>query len=274
MTGRRRLWPPVFTGPAPLDPEQDPTFVGIGRDQEKWRFPGGIRAEWFEGPTGERVPKVQRVLFTSSGTFSKGDYPWARYAFVTCVGGGGGGAGAAATGSGQAACGGGGGGGAFAQSLLDLSDLDDDETVTVGGGGSGGAGASNGAWGGDTSFGSHVVADGGAGGGYVNATASFPSGSLTGSGGRRSNSTGDLLSGGDGGSFGVVFGATSANQVYGGAGGGSALAGGAESRRANEDALAGDGPGGGGSGAGNLESQSAKDGGDGSDGIVIIDLIG
>ena len=94
---------------------------------------------------------VQTVYFTSSGTFSKGSYPWLRAIKVKVQGGGGGGAGSGSNGHG----GGAGGGSAYAESFItDIAGLDSSVTVTRGAGGAGGAaGNNNGVSGGQTSFG-------------------------------------------------------------------------------------------------------------------------
>jgi hypothetical protein len=110
---------------------------------------------------------VDTVYFTSSGDFEKADYPWLRAIRVRVQGAGGGGGGAATTGATTAAVGGSGGGGVFAESFItNISGLADSETVTVGSGGAGGAaGANAGSAGGTSSFGSLVSANGGGGGG-------------------------------------------------------------------------------------------------------------
>src|SRR5690606_34295960 len=102
------------------------------------------------------------VYFTSSGTFTKADYPGLRAVRVKVQAGGGGGGGAAGTSPGEEAAAAGGGGGEYAESFIPASGLSAAETITVGTGGSGGAAGFNiGSTGGDSSFGSHVVAKGG-----------------------------------------------------------------------------------------------------------------
>jgi hypothetical protein len=251
----------------------DSIFNGVDRDQERYEMGGaGMQARFYRGPDGELWPRFERVIFTSNGTFDKADYPWAKRAMITAVGGGGGGAGAAATSAGQASAGGGGGSGAYSVAEVLLSAMSDSETVTIGAGGAGGSGASNGVVGGDSSFGAHCVAKGGFTGGYINATASFPQASLSGSGGQASAGTGDIKGGGNGGTFGLVLNCTVTNHACGGGSGGSVFGGGSDTIRYSESPRDGDAPGAGGSGVANIQSQTAKDGGDGADGIVIVDL--
>jgi hypothetical protein len=99
-----------------------------------------------------------KETFTSSGTFTVPtgiDAVW-----VTLLGGGGGGNGGAST------LGGGGGasGGAIYQQLVDVSGQGGSVSVTIGAGGAGGAGLTAGTDGGDTTFGSLLLAEGGPGG--------------------------------------------------------------------------------------------------------------
>lgn len=138
------------------------------------------------------------VYFTANGTFTKATYPWLRAIRVKTVGAGGGSGGAATTGAGEVAAGAGGGGGAYAESFItDIAGLSASVTVTVGAGGAGGAaGANAGSTGGDSSFGSAVIAKGGNGGaaGFANTAPTMGNGGAT--GGSASDSTGDLKIGG------------------------------------------------------------------------------
>ena len=109
---------------------------------------------------------VETLYITSSGSFTKATYPWLRAIKVTACGGGGGAGGAATTGGGQIAIGGVGAGGAGSITFInDISSLDASVTVTVGAGGAGGAAGNNdGSAGGDSSFGTVCVATGGGAG--------------------------------------------------------------------------------------------------------------
>jgi hypothetical protein len=210
-------------------------------------------------------------VFTASGSFDIGDYPWARSVKVTAVGAGGGGGGAPATGAGQVSGGGGGGGGSTAIVRLAVADLASTETVTVGDFGGGGFGANNGTAGGSSSFGTHAVAGGGGGGGFVPATTP-PIGGPAQSGGVAT--AGDILiKGGGAGAPALLNHAGGINGANGGFGGSSTHGGGAKSARvATEEA--GGNYGAGGSGAARTASSTALTGGTGSNGIVIVEIYG
>jgi hypothetical protein len=180
----------------------------------------------------------ETVYYTSSGTFSKADFPWLRAIRVRCQGGGGAGGGRNTSG----ASAGGGGGGYAEKFITDIAGLPSTVTVTRGAGGAsvsttttGNAGVSSvfdptglnviGAGGGGGG-----VAGGGTGGGFSNADfgASGSSGasSLNGLGtGRETGASGGgshLGGGGSGASTGNSNG--SPGLVYGGGGGGAATA--------------------------------------------------
>lgn len=107
--------------------------------------------------------------YTSNSTWFKPDN--LRFVIVTIVGGGAGG-GTGRISAQPALSGPGGGAGGIAIVKIDAANLNDSESVVVGEGGAGASGAEllNGAPGGDSSFGSHVIAYGGqpgaAGAGY------------------------------------------------------------------------------------------------------------
>jgi hypothetical protein len=129
----------------------------VDRDEALWRRTGTgfLPAASPNSPTP--------VVFTSSGSFVKANYPWARRVRVRGQAPGGGGGGAA-FGAGQGNSGAGGGGGYF-EKWIDVGDLAASVTVTIGAVGSGGsAGNNNGTAGGSVSFGSHATANGGAAG--------------------------------------------------------------------------------------------------------------
>lgn len=216
---------------------------------------------------------VQTVVFTSSGTFTKASYPWLAAIRVKVVGGGGAGAGAAAVATGEASCGSGGGSGAYAESFItDIAGLAASETVTIGAGGTGVAGAGGNA-GSSSSFGSAVVATGGQQG-----FTTIAAGSTVfiardaGGGGAKSGCTGNFTAGGNGGTYGMR---TAATVCQGGSSGGSVFGGGRQATGTNSAGLPGDAPGAGGSGAAHVYAGSdlaAKAGGNGADGIVIVEL--
>jgi len=212
---------------------------------------------------------LQTVTFTSSGTFSKATYPDARAFRVRVQGAGGGGAGSGITGAGQASVGSGGGAGVYAESFItDIASLAASVTVTIGAGGLRGAGASNGAAGGQSSFGSLVVAPGA--GNSSNRTASAPPVLIVGAN-ATGGGTGDLLIPGEAGGTGIV---AKEGQGDGGAGGNSVFGAGARGAPTGSDGVDGLGFGSGGSGSANGASTSAKNGGNGADGIVIVEVFG
>jgi len=126
-----------------------------------------------------------RMIFTSTGTFTKADDVPAHVLNVTvhCIGGGGGGGGGD-TDTGKRGTGGGGGG--YTMERLALTALGDDETVTVGAAGASGATQSSptaGGAGGTSSFGSHCSATGGSAGSAATGAAMGGSSGGAGSGG-------------------------------------------------------------------------------------------
>ena len=126
-----------------------------------------------------------RMIFTSSGTFTKADEVPAHVVNVTvhCIGGGGGGGGGDTD---TAKRGTGGGGGGYTMERLALSALSSDETVTVGAAGATGATQSSptaGGAGGTSSFGSHCSATGGGAGSAATGGAMGGSSGGAGSGG-------------------------------------------------------------------------------------------
>jgi hypothetical protein len=228
--------------------------------------------------TDNRTQYNPHYVFTSQSTggagtaFEKADYPWAKYVRVRMVGGGGGSSGIGTTAAGQWNCSGGASGGAYAESVILVEDLASSIAIVIGTGGSGGVGASAGGGGTSSTFGSTVVvADGGTSGGF-SAAAAFASGAL--SGDSTSTNTGDITAPSDGGGSGLALGLSSANQQFGGAGGGSYFAGRTDMPRAGEGVRNGNAPGGGGSGTAQGASGSDLTGGDGADGIVIIEIFG
>lgn len=215
----------------------------------------------------------QRVIFTSSGTFSKASYTGLRAVKVMAVGGGGGSGGSATTAAGQAATSGAGAGGNYAEKWILAASLASSETVTVGNGGTAGAAGNNaGGTGSTSSFGTACIATGGPGGGGAAASSS-----ATGSGGGSGDSTGcvgDLIITGQDGSDGRHdAGGLRINDAVGGAAGGGLGYGRSESNiTASAAGLDGNTYGGGASGSHNQASQTQVAGGVGGKGIVIVDV--
>jgi hypothetical protein len=231
------------------------------------------------------------IYITSNGNFEKAAAlkldsvapspeatPWLRAIRVRLVGGGGAGGGASATTSTQGAAGAGGGAGGYAERFYtNISALSASVSVTIGSGGTGSAGASGGG-GGTTEFGGagdawRVRASGGGGAGWnLGSTAggTLRQGSSAGSG-----SNGDLLLTGGPGQMMIVFVISAFNSLSGN-GGNSFFAGGGHGAAPNIDSGSNGvngSRGSGGSGAINLGTQaSARAGGNGGAGIVIVEL--
>ena len=217
--------------------------------------------------------------YTSSGTFDKADPLGTgdiglRAIKVTCVGGGGGGGGCATTGAGQAAMAGGGTGGGAGISFILASSLSASETVTRGSGGAGGAaGLNNGATGANSIFAPgetyEVKGGGGRSGGSGEAlTPPAVRGTAPGS----TTSVGDI----------VVFGSRREARYYIASDFVAALAGGWNPLFGAEQGYGQTGSGlngdngvsvgeGGGGGANTASQATARSGGTGANGIVIVD---
>jgi hypothetical protein len=220
--------------------------------------------------------------YTSSGTFAKADAfgdtsnVVSRAIRVRMVGAGGGGGGASTTGAGLASAGAPGSSGWYAESFItDIAGLDASVTVTRGSAGAGGAaGANSGAAGGNSSFGTLVVAVGGQGGTSFGQTA--PPGGQSGivSTGPGA-STGDLVIAGEASSPTYYYAAT---VIFTPPGPSSILgknnqAGIATAAGANGSSASANAYGAGGLGGANAQNQgTARTGGAGGDGIVIVDV--
>lgn len=207
-------------------------------------------------------------IFTASGTYTApAGLVRAR---VCCIGGGGGG-GYARSGVGSSGAGAGGGAGGYSESILTAATIGASQTVTIGAGGTKGTGATPVAAGngGDTSFGSLVVAKGGLAGTGGNATSGINIADA-GAGGDAASGTGTLTASGQPGSPGIVIsggGGASSSHVPGN-GGNSVLSGGGLGAAVS---IGFDGKyGSGGSGAG-AQGGGNRDGGDGGAGIIIVD---
>jgi hypothetical protein len=219
-----------------------------------------------------------QVRFTSSGTFVKADPLGTgdiglRAIRVRMIGGGGSGGSLGATGASEAAASNGGGGGGYCEKFItDIAGLSASETVTRGAGGSPAAAGENTGNSGTASTFNGMSAGGGDGGFSGLVRTSFPTlrAPMT-SGG--TSSGGDLnITGGPGGvGFTLGFGGTS--EVIGGGGGDTVLGSGASANFRNGDTANRRSPtvGGGGAGWSAIQNESAKVGGAGANGIVIID---
>lgn len=245
--------PDVPTDMEELADDIEGTVSGLDEDLEP------VRAGYIYSTT---------VYFTSSGAFLKANFPGLKAVRVVAVGGGGSCGGIGATGAGEGAEGGGGAGGEYAESFILAGALASSVTVTVGAGGPAAPAGANGEDGGQSSFGTHVVANGGehgnlmTGGGGNDTT----QGGEGGTGG-----TGDLvIDGGDGGPGRRV----NDDIVHANYGGMSGRGWGpsAHTAIANTSGEAGRLYGGGSGGCNSGASQSARASTPGADGIVVVEV--
>lgn len=205
------------------------------------------------------------IYFTADDTFVKANFPELRAVIVEVQGAGGAGGGADATGTGESSFGAGGAGGGYSRSLILASSLAASETITVGSGGNGAAGAGGGN-GANSSFGTHVVANGGNGGGSVIPTGT--SGATRTGTSRPGAGTGDLTLPGNPGAGSLRI---TAQQGLSGEGGhGLYGKGGGQSKGSGGAGEGGGLHGAGGGGAANVQDQAATAGGNGLGGIVIV----
>lgn len=212
------------------------------------------------------------VVYDTSGSFDKADFPWARKVRPRVQGAGAGGGGTASTASGEAASGAGGGGGGYAEALIDIADLEPSVTVTIGVGGSGGSpGSNNGSSGASSAFGSHVIGEGASGGqGGTNTGGLNVTDGGAGGGGSINTGVGFVRPGGPGhnGSNDQAF-------VHNHGFGGDAMLGtGGRTSGVNVGGAGGNGGGNGGGGAGAFASPSQPNlaGGDGADGQIVVEV--
>ena len=236
------------------------------------------------------------VYFTSSGTFTKASYPWLRAVRVKVQGAGASGGGTDYIDiNGEAAAAPGGGGGAYAESFItNIASLAASVTVTVGSGGTGGAGGTSGSpnggdgvAGGSSSFGAGTAYEVSAGGGDNSSRGPEVSDVyVTGRADTKSVGVGDLVIPGSGSAHAIVIGdaiATTFVVAMPSAGGDSHL--GAGGANPNGGTTTGnfvkngyDGKGyGSGGGGGYVAAKTGAPldgaaGGNGADGIIIVEL--
>jgi hypothetical protein len=223
---------------------------------------GSIKATAFTYDTGGNAPGSQvEEIFTAGGTWTKPT--GAKKVRIRVQAAGGAGGGAEATSATQCAPGAGGEGGGYAESLLDASSLGATVTVTVGAGGTGVSGGGGNA-GANSSFGAHVIAIGGVGGQV--GTASTSIGGFSGASSAQA-ATGQIQIDGGGGGASLR---SPPNGSLSGVGGNSFMGTGGAGKASSVAGGTGQGYGGAGSGACNEISQSARAGGAGAPGIVIV----
>lgn len=161
-----------------------------------------------------------------------------------------------------------GSGGGYSEKFILAGDLADSETVTVGAGGVGAAGTTGGS-GGTSSFGSHLQATGATGGNASTSAANTTHRTVLNTGVPGVGSGGDLnLRGGPGDDAHVTGGGSLASVGKGGA----SFFGPGPSQNLESAGTAAVNPGAGGGGMRNNDSASQRTGGNGADGIVIVEL--
>jgi hypothetical protein len=203
------------------------------------------------------------IWMTSSGTYEKP--PWLAAVRVRVQGGGGGGGGAPATGAGEGSLGRPCHGGAYCEKWIEAGALMSSESVTVGAAGVGGTAGEAGTAGGDSAFGNHCSAQGSDGGGVLAASAT-PFTPTPGS--QPQASGGDLNIAGQ--PHGIAL--RHPEIPFCGPGGGSPFGVGPRPRGSDGPGQSAPGPyGAGGGGGTNRQNQSAKTGGNGTPGIVVIE---
>jgi hypothetical protein len=231
------------------------TTVGGDLHLNGAQFPGGPR---------------QVLYLTSNTTFVKANYPWLRTAKVMVQAGGGAGGGTVATASGFLAVAAGGGAGGYAESFILPSAMAASVAVTVGAGGAP-VSANTGGAGGNSSFGAHVVAQGGLGGPQITSNILGFATSSVGEGGGAT--AGSVQIPGGAGDWGMSLNGTGPARQVGGHGGDSYLGRGGSGTQSGVGSAGGN-YGGGGGGSSSNQSAAARVGGAGAPGIVIIELYG
>ena len=208
-------------------------------------------------------------IFSTVGTTTYTPTAGTNFVIVEVVGGGAGGGGVASSPTTYQSCSGGGGGGAYAK--VKITSAFSGVTVTVGGAGAGGVSYADGGTGGTSSFGALVSCAGGSGTGnkgqsYLNYVGNTSSG---GGGGSLPAITGTTIVACKGvtGAGGYTF---NTNGSQTGVGGGSPLGSPGWSFSGSFAGNAATGYGAGGSGAASLGDNVAKNGGAGSQGVVIV----
>lgn len=217
------------------------------------------------GTLGMRLFSVVTQVFTVNGTYTP--TTGMLYCKVRMVGGGAAGGGAAATGAGQSSVGSGGGSGEYAEATVSAATIGASQTVTIGAGGTANSGATGGN-GGNTSLGAIVTANGGSGG---ITSASAVSGQANGGAGGTGGTGGSFRANGQHGTQTYQIVATSS--LIPGDGGNSQFGAGGQGSTAITAGTGSAGTvyGSGGGGSGNTSSLTAKLGGVGTAGIIIID---
>lgn len=231
----------------------DTTMAASGTDKK-------ITRDELNVALGILPPTVQYLTNTASSTYTT---PAGCTAIIVELIGGGGGGGACAGSATQAAMGSGGGSGGYTRKLI--ANPSATYTYQVGAKGTGGAaGANNGNPGSTTTFGTITALGGGAGvAGALGTALTINQGGAPAVAG----ANGDMMCGGSIGGMGVRLSATAG---FSGSGGDGPFGGGANLQDIDAAGAVGFGPGSGGGGAHVSSVNTARAGGDGVDGIIIV----
>jgi len=221
-----------------------------------------------KGRAADLLDSISGRFIGTKVFFASGSYiPTAgmKKARVRELGGGGGGGGAPITAAGNVGLGAGGHAGAYAEGVFTAAQIGASQVVTVGGGGAGSTGT--GATGGATSFGALLVAAGGIGGGSAgNAAPPISNGN---GGSAATSSGGNLNAVGQLSTIGLAF---TVSVGYSGSGAASAFGAGGGAVNSTSNGQNGFGYGSGGSGAyAGPSNASARTGGNGTQGFVIVE---
>lgn len=263
---------PVLLGPAAADAV---TAVKIDKGAMPRALAVNGRTDitgdlYVNGANGYRF--LQTVAITATGNFEKASYTGLRAVRVRAWASGGGGGGASTTSAGEHSTGAGGGAGEYAEKWILAAALAATEVVTIGAAGAGAANAA-GTAGGVTSFGSHFTVNGGSGGGFRSSEA-VAFGTPGAAGGTGGSETVDLRVPGHRG--GTSWG--SASLGLGGSGADSQVGSGGGTNDSGASGGGGNGtPGtgyaaGGGGAKNNQSAGTARAGGAGAPGLVLIDV--
>lgn len=246
------------------------------------RSPGPILAEQIEAEILRLdigFKSFEVVVFDEVGShaFAKANWPGLRAVRARVQAGGGGGAGTQDNATLESSSSGGGAGGQYAEAFVFENALANQTIVTVGDGGPGGDPATNGTPGGQSSFGNHAVAQGGPGG-FTRSPSTGFRGSTGGAPPDFSQAVGDFVINGSGGGGGFSFGESvidpgTTDMGMRGMGGASHLGGHTRVIRGNDfGASPGGWYGGGGSGQVSAQGEDGKPGGDGRQGVVLLEI--
>lgn len=216
---------------------------------------------------GGGIKSINQRVFTSNISY----VPTSGIVFAVIEVMGAGGSGGSPDDNDSSNIGGGGGSGEYARAILDAMEIGGSQALTIGAGGTSTSGAGTGGAGGDSSFGTLIVAHGGGGGTVGDSTSPAPGGA-GGSGGTAT--LGGFLSSGSNGHLSYLINDIGSGRLLGAAGGSGYFGGGATEVRnsaGSTDGLDATTYGGGGGGSAvTISSATTAKGGDGFAGVIII----